>query len=73
MGRMTIYSSVVPGVESGVLIDNVTQVVASPSMTAVITPLAGFLIHQRGGSAADSSVCSCTGASPELTLLSADT
>ena len=73
MGRMTIYIRVVPGAESGDLIDKVTQVVAIPRMAAVMTPLAGFLIHQRGGSAADSSVCSVAGSSSELTLLSADT
>lgn len=73
MGRMTIYSSVVPGAESGVLIDKVTQVVAIPRMAAVMTPLVGFLIHQRGASAADSSVSSGARSSSELTLLSADT
>ena len=73
MGRMTIYRSVVPGAESGDLIDKVTQVETIPRMAAVMTPLAGFLIHQRGSSAADSSACSVGGASSELTLLSADT
>jgi len=68
MGKMTKFSSVEPGVASGVLIDAVTEAVATPRTAATSTPIVGLRNHQRarsfpvsGGSTV---VCCCCELTP---------